>query len=158
MSRIEDFFNLPKEEKSDIAVSYETVMEKSIEVIENMSLNDKLNNALLPVNELETHDKEMDDIANTAKTTFDDLMELGKHMPDQHAGKVFETAGTMLDIALRAKDSKTNRKLKMLELQLKKYKIDKDEDTENNNKNNGLDRNEILALMKNKNIIDVPTK
>lgn len=115
---------------------------------------EKVDYALPTVIGLDTHDAEMDDIARKAVNTFNDLISLGGNVPDMHAGKIYEVAGQMLKTALDAKNSKADKKLKMIELQLKKVRaeqIDFDLGTGNNvgkNSQGGeFDRNELLKYI-----------
>jgi len=85
---------------------------------------DKIDAALPMIRDLETSDKELDDIADTAKQTFQDLMDLGKNVEARFAGEIFNNASKMLDTALAAKSNKINKKLKMIDLQLKKAQLD----------------------------------
>jgi hypothetical protein len=85
---------------------------------------DKIDAALPTIRDLETSDTELDDIANTARNTFQDLMDLGMNVEARFAGEIFNNASKMLDTALSAKNNKINKKLKMIELQLKKAQLD----------------------------------
>lgn len=121
-----------------------------------MSKADKIDAALPMVENLEASDGEMDDIADTAKDTFKDLMDLGMNVEARYAGDIFSTAARMLDTALNAKGAKIDRKLKMIDLQLKKARIDqvqaKQDDSTDSDEGNAvvLDRNALLEkLMKN---------
>jgi hypothetical protein len=68
-----------------------------------------------------------------------------------HAGKIYEVAGQMLKTALDAKNSKADKKLKMIELQLKKVRseqIDIDQGNGVIHANGGeFDRNELLKYI-----------
>ena len=88
---------------------------------------DKIDAALPTVRDLETGDRELDDLANKAQETFDDLMNLGMQVDSRYASEIFAVAGTMLGHALTAKTAKLNKKLKMVDLQLKKMKMDQDQ-------------------------------
>ena len=76
-----------------------------------------------------------------------------------HAGaKLMETANSMLKTAMEAKDSKVDRKLKMINLQMQKAKlehqIDKQEKKSDVNEIDGsgsvvIDRNELLRRISN---------
>jgi hypothetical protein len=98
----------------------------------------------------------MDDIHQKALDTFKDLVELGMNV-EVHAGaKLLETANAMLKTAMEAKDSKVDRKLKMINLQLQKAKLDfsKEKKTGGDNEleSDGsvtLDRNELLKRIQN---------
>ena len=88
---------------------------------------DKIDAALPTVRDLETGDRELDDLASKAQETFDDLMDLGMQVDSRYASEIFAVAGTMLGHALTAKTAKLNKKLKMVDLQLKKMKMDQDQ-------------------------------
>ena len=88
---------------------------------------DKIDAALPTVRDLETGDRELDDLANMAKESYDNLMDLGMQVDSRYASEIFAVAGTMLGHALTAKTAKLNKKLKMVDLQLKKMKMDQDQ-------------------------------
>ena len=90
------------------------------EIQHTLSAVDKIDAALPTIRDLETSDNELDDIASTARKTFDDLMDLGMNVEARFSGEIFNNASRMLDTALTAKTNKINKKLKMVELQLKK--------------------------------------
>jgi len=79
------------------------------------------------VRDLETGDRELDDLAAKAQETFDDLMDLGMQVDSRYSSEIFAVASTMLGHALTAKTAKLNKKLKMVDLQLKKLKMDQDQ-------------------------------
>jgi hypothetical protein len=87
---------------------------------------DKIDAALPMVRDLETGDKELDDLAAKAQETFDNLMDLGFNVDSRYSAEIFAVAGAMLGHALTAKTAKLNKKLKMVDLQLKKMKQDQD--------------------------------
>lgn len=99
----------------------------SVSVIEStaMTLSDRVDVALPAVDDMGCHDSEMDDIAEKALSSYEDLIALGGQVSDKDAGKIFEVAATMLKTAMEAKEAKLNRKLRVVELQLKKLRIDK---------------------------------
>ena len=75
-----------------------------------------------------------------------------------HAGaKILETANQLLKTAKEAKDSKVDRKLKMINLQLQKAKLDHQKDRDTSKDDNelesegslNLDRNELLKRIAN---------
>ena len=66
----------------------------------------------------------MDDIADKAEDTFDNLMDLGMNVEARFSGQIFDTASKMLTITLNAKQAKIDKKLKMVELQLRKKALD----------------------------------
>jgi len=88
---------------------------------------DKIDAALPAVHDLETGDRELDDLATKATETFDDLMDLGMQVDSRYSSEIFAVASTMLGHALTAKTAKLNKKLKMIDLQMKKLKLDQDQ-------------------------------
>lgn len=120
---------------------------------------DKIDIALPTVRDLEASDHEMDELAELAKSKFEDLMELGMNMDPRFGGVVFQTAGTLLGHAITAKTAKMDKKLRMVALQLQKARLDhqmsKDDPDSKPVEGQGviLDRNELLnqILQKNKN-------
>ena len=61
---------------------------------------DKIDAALPMIRDLETSDTELDEIASTAKDTFQDLMDLGMNVEARFAGEIFNNASKMLDLSL----------------------------------------------------------
>jgi hypothetical protein len=116
---------------------------------------EKIENALPQVRGLEATDTEMDELAELAKDSYTDLMELGMQVDSRFAAEIFSTAGTMLGHAITAKTAKVNKKIKMIELQLKKAALDaklneKAKEIESIPQGNGstlLDRNELLKSL-----------
>ena len=157
MKKMEDFFNLPSSDNEPEVVeeqptrTKEQLMVDAREIYTSLSTAEKVDYALPTVNGLDTHDNEMDDIADKAIKTFEDLISLGGNVPDMHAGKIYEVAGQMLKTALEAKNAKADKKLRMIELQLKKVRaeqIDLDQGTGTRGGNGSeFDRNELLKLI-----------
>ena len=87
---------------------------------------DKIDQALPAIRDLESSDRELDEIADKATETFQNLSDLGFNVDSRYAAELFAVAGTMLGHALTAKTTKLNKKLKMLDLQMKKMKLDQD--------------------------------
>lgn len=128
--KLEELFNvevneempLTKEEASKVE---DTVSAKDIPELQTAMANvDKIDAALPSVRELDSSDKEMDDIADLAKDTFKDLMDLGMNVEARFSGEIFNNASRMLDTALSAKQHKVNKKLRMVDLQIKKASLD----------------------------------
>lgn len=124
----------------------------------NLEMSDKIDRALPLVADLEQNDKELDELASTAKQTFDELMDLGMSMEERFSGKVFEVASQMLGHAITAKNAKVDKKLRMVELQLKKRRLDMQEEKEAKNNDDApadgdgfvMDRNSLLEQILNK--------
>jgi|SRR6056300_130191 hypothetical protein len=121
----------------------------------SMAEFDKISAALPMVKGLgELADKELDELADKAKATYEDLMDLGMNVESRYAGRVFEVAVSSLRNAIDAKSAKLDKKLKMVELQLKKQAIDqKSGDAGNTIDAEGViitDRNAILDKILNR--------
>lgn len=138
----------PQEQKQLSVPEIETAMTKV----------DKIDAALPSVRDLETSDKEMDEIAQLAQDTFKDLMDLGMNVEARFSGEIFGNAARMLDTALTAKAHKVNKKLRMVDLQLKKATLDarlaKEQQSNGDVTTDGegvvLDRNTLLHQILNK--------
>jgi hypothetical protein len=123
--KLEDLFDLPSstadtdETVPDIATTQYAITE-----IDNAI--DKIDAALPSVRDLEASDGDMDELAQKATETFDDLMDLGMQVDSRYASEIFAVAGAMLGHALTAKTAKMNKKLKMIQLQLQKARLDLD--------------------------------
>jgi hypothetical protein len=124
--KLEELFDLP----SSTADTDETVPDIAVTqyaITEIDSAIDKIDAALPGVRDLEASDGDMDDLAQKATETFDDLMDLGMQVDSRYASEIFAVAGAMLGHALTAKTAKMNKKLKMIQLQLQKAKLDLDQ-------------------------------
>ena len=100
----------------------------------------------------------MDDLADLAKNSYKDLMDLGMQVDSRFSAEIFGVASNMLNHAITAKTAKMNKKLKMIELQLKKAVLDqknatREEEIESTPLGEGkaLDRNELLKILSVKN-------
>lgn len=85
---------------------------------------DKIDSALPGVRGLEANDAEMDSLADLAKSSYNDLMDLGMQVDSRFASEIFGVASNMLAHAITAKTAKMDKKLKMIDLQLKKMRLD----------------------------------
>ena len=114
--------NTPVEPVSETLTQEET----RTAIIEIDSTIDKIDEALPAIRDLEASDKDLDELANLAKQSYEDLSNLGMNVDSRFSAELFAVAGTMLGHALTAKTTKLNKKLKMIDLQLKKLKLDQD--------------------------------
>ena len=146
--RLEEEFNLPPMDDAE-PVSKEQAQTQIQTVEDALSVSEKINMALAEVRGMEAHDTEMDDIAQQAVESYEQLMSLGMNMTDMAAGPVFNNAANMLKIALEAKDSKTTRKLKQIDLMLKKARLDQQGAKADDSPSNitAMDRNELLKML-----------
>jgi|TARA_R110000803_G_scaffold177042_1_gene239442 hypothetical protein len=157
--KLEELLNLPdskeiikdarQEEKRNTAVVQAEDTQRDIQEL------DKIASALPSVKGLgEKADSELEDIAQRALSSYEDLMDLGMNVESRYASRVFEVAGGMLKTSLDAKVAKMDKKLKMIDLQLKKEKMDKDTVKNDGNIVAGegyvvTDRNSLLEKLKN---------
>ena len=155
----ETFGMIPDDDETDATADDTPTAEESNDIMlalnESIEETDKIDAALPSVNDLNDHDKDMDEIHRKAMDAFQDLFDLGMNVEIHAGAKVLETANQMLKTAMEAKDSKVDRKLRMISLQLQKARLDHAvEKEESKNKNDGdeiesegkvvLDRNELL--------------
>ena len=154
--KLEELFELASSEENDLTIPLPEVTE---EVTENaLSTLDKIEAALPQVKGLEAADSEMDELAELATASYKDLMDLGMQVESRFSSEIFNSASSMLGHAITAKTAKSNKKLKMLDLQMKKEQLDaknavKNEEVENTPLGEGkaLDRNELLKMFNSKN-------
>jgi hypothetical protein len=127
--KLEELFDFPPSGSESETTEPDTVPVTQLQLKEIDATIDKIDAALPMVRDLETGDGELDDLANMAKESYDNLMDLGMQVDSRYASEIFAVAGTMLGHALTAKTAKLNKKLKMVDLQLKKMKMDQDQAT-----------------------------
>jgi hypothetical protein len=151
--KLEDLFNLSSDDKDANQSNLEKAVVDVVTTDAYTNL-EKIENALPQVRGLETSDIEMDDLANLAKDSYKDLMDLGMQVDSRFSAEIFGIASNMLGHAITAKTAKINKKLKMIELQLKKANLDqktanKSEEIESTTLGEGkeLDRNELLKIL-----------
>lgn len=87
---------------------------------------DKIDQALVPIRNLDKMDSEMDAYATRAYDAFEDLMEIGEGVEERFAGDIFDAATKMMANAINAKQAKMDKKLKAIQLQIQKAKLDYD--------------------------------
>lgn len=92
---------------------------------ETLATIEKVENALPQVRDLETSDKEIDELAGLAKEAFNNLMDLGMQVDSRFSAEIFNSASSMLGHAITAKTAKVNKKLRMIDLQLKKAELER---------------------------------
>jgi len=162
--KLEQEFNLPSMDELK-ELSQQDVVEVGIEpeatsiasapaevVTTALTNAEKIDSALPSVEGVTKHDGDMENIAERAMDSYEELMSLGMNVQDAHAGRIFETAGKMLQIAMDSKNAKVDKKLRMIDLQLKKLRIDAMEGTNSGNNDNTavMDRNQLLQFLNKK--------
>lgn len=155
--KLEEEFNLPPiDEVRDHDDSISNIEKFDVEikdVEEALSIAEKIDLALKNVQGLADHDYEMDDIAQQAVDSYQQLMNLGMNVSDRDAGSIFDSAAKMLKTALEAKDSKINSKLKQIDMMIKKARLDNNtvgSSQDINSSTTVLDRNELLKIINDK--------
>ena len=151
--KLSELFELPEPEQEVNELNIEKA-EADIVTQEAYTNLEKIERALPQVRGLEASDTEMDELADLAKSSYKDLMDLGMQVDSRFASEIFNSAGTMLGHAITAKTAKINKKLKMIDLQLRKAGLDqkaqsKVEEIESTPVGEGsvLDRNELLRTL-----------
>jgi hypothetical protein len=125
--KFETLFGFDKLDNEETVISETmTTEETRTAIVEIDDTIDKIDAALPAIRDLDASDRELDDIADLAKQSYEDLTDLGMNVDSRFAAELFAVAGNMLGHALTAKTTKLNKKLKMLDLQLRKLKLDQD--------------------------------
>lgn len=153
--KLEELFNLGDSNDEDAIGPIQEPIETGLINQETLATIEKIENALPEVKGLQSSDNEMDEIADLAKESFNNLMDLGMQVDSRFSAEIFSVASTMLGHALTAKTSKMQKKLKMIDLQLKKAELDrklaatKDGEPEKTPLGTAqvIDRNELLKMI-----------
>ena len=119
-------FNELEAEQESAESAPQTTEETKTAIVEIDATIDKIDQALPAIRDLDSSDKELDEIAELAKESYQNLSDLGFNVDSRYASELFAVASTMLGHALTAKTTKLNKKLKMIDLQMKKLKLDQD--------------------------------
>lgn len=160
--KLRELFDLPELDSIEDVSAEETlkVIEENKDVIQQVDdAIDKIDAALPMVKDLSASDDDLDELAEMAKSRFEDLMDLGMNMDPRFSGVVLQSASTLLGHAITAKTAKIDKKLKMVQLQLQKARLDHQvskanpDDKPVEGQGIVLDRNALLEsiIQKNKN-------
>ena len=122
--KLEDLFDLPSSVEIETENEIPNIAETRAQLAVIDDAIDKIDSALPAVRDLDASDGEMDELADLAKDSYKDLMDLGMQVDSRFASEIFNVAGTMLGHAITAKTAKMNKKLKVIDLQLKKMRLD----------------------------------
>ena len=122
--KLEALFDLPEVEVPDVDPIMENIGVQQSMLSEANSIIDRIDLALPQVSELDAADAEMDELADLARSKFEDLMDLGMNVEARFSGTILQTAGVLLGHAITAKQAKIDKKLRMIDLQLKKARLD----------------------------------
>jgi hypothetical protein len=124
--KLEALFNLPEQAAEEISVEdAQHIIDENQDIINQVNgAIDKIDAALPLVRDLETGDTELDELANMATKSYQDLIDLGMNVDARFSGTILQTAGTLLGHAIAAKTAKMDKKLRMINLQLSKQRLD----------------------------------
>ena len=123
--KLEELFELPPAEDAPEVDAGTPAAEDLRTQLQNLDATiDKVDAALPGVRGLESTDEEMDGLAELAKDSYKDLMDLGMQVDSRFASEIFSVASNMLGHAITAKTAKLDKKLKMIDLQMKKMRLD----------------------------------
>ena len=156
--KLEEEFNLPSIDEATAQENTEATQKFDVAEVTAVDIEDvktalsnaeKIDHALQNLKGLEEHDNEMDDIAQQAVDSYQQLMNLGMNVGDREAGSIFDSAAKMLKTALEAKDSKIDSKLKQIDLMIKKGRLDNNAKESSGTASGGqaVDRNELLKII-----------
>ena len=154
--KLEELFNLPSASENASPEEIKQVLEDNRDMITAVDQAiDKIDASLPMVRDLEAGDQELDELANLAKSSAQDLLDLGMSVEARFSGTIFQTAGVLLGHAISAKQAKLDKKLRMVQLQLQKAKLDHTISKDSKSKDESddvvegqgvvLDRNALLA-------------
>jgi hypothetical protein len=124
--KLEELFDLPpSDDDLDTEPAAEPALPTTRETLQALDeAIDKVDAALPAVRGLDATDKDMDELADLAKDSYNNLMDLGMQVDSRFASEIFSVASNMLGHAITAKTAKLDKKLKMIDLQMKKLRLD----------------------------------
>jgi hypothetical protein len=121
--KLEDLFDLPPTQ-AEVEAAVPAIEENRNAIALIDATIDKIDAALPAIKGLDATDQEMDELSDLAKSSYNDLMDLGMQVDSRFASEIFSVASNMLGHAITAKTAKLDKKLKMIDLQMKKMKMD----------------------------------
>ena len=121
--KLEELFDLPPTE-AEVEAAVPSIEENRNTIALIDATIDKIDAALPAIRGLDATDQEMDELSDLAKSSYNDLMDLGMQVDSRFASEIFSVASNMLGHAITAKTAKLDKKLKMIDLQMKKMKMD----------------------------------
>lgn len=149
--------DLAEQEAELEALKNEEPLETVEAVTSALEKSQKLSQNILDLQGKDSHDSEMDDISVVAMEGYQQMLDLGLDSSPAHSGKMFESAVQLLRVSLDAKNSKTDKKLKILKLQLDQAKFERQLGLDNGGESViesegviSMDRNALLQAFKEK--------
>lgn len=96
------------------------------------------------------HDTEMNEIADEAMESYREFKDLALNCTPAHAGKIAETAANMLRLAMEARNSKSDKKLRMWRLQLDQARLLRDLERDQGPEEGVIDNEDAIRIDRNK--------
>ena len=123
--KLEELFDLPSSDNDqDADPATEPALPTTRETLQALDeAIDKVDAALPAVRGLDATDQDLDELADLAKGSYKDLIDLGMQVDSRFASEIFGVASNMLGHAITAKTAKLDKKLKMIDLQMKKLRL-----------------------------------
>jgi len=128
--QLESLFDLPPAE------SFAEPEPPKTEIVESASdtpLFDRVNQALPQVRGLGVGEQEVDEIADEAMKSYQEIKELAMNLEPKYSSELLAVAASLLQTALTARQGKTDTKLKAVRLQLQAYQAQQKSLTDQNN-------------------------
>lgn len=160
--KLEELFNIPAAPVMGTPTEAENLEDAKSHIQENTAILaaadaaiDKIDIALPTVTDLDTSDKDLDELSDLAKETFTSLIDLSMNVEPRFSGPILQSASTLLGHAVTAKVAKIDKKLKMVSLQLQKARLDQAKENKSPSEKavDGegvvIDRNELLQQILN---------
>lgn len=147
MRKLEELLDLPPVESYQDHSDTTEPVQVTAEPVNLVSVEEKITHALSAVTDLDRHDSEMDEIAQRALESYEELREYGLNSSDAHAARILEVAGQMLKTALEARNSKNERRLRTIDLQLKALRAQQASGTQPDRNSGEFDRNQLIQLL-----------
>jgi hypothetical protein len=124
---IEDELNLPRLEDALAAIAAEQPEEQvNLEVEKMANALQNVDTAALPSRDptgVSEHENEADEIIKLAMSSYKDLFDLGFNIEPKNAGaNAFSPAAKFLELALKASQSKTDRKMEKIKAVMEQEK------------------------------------
>jgi hypothetical protein len=153
--KIDDTLGLPRLSEILKQTNNAQLLEAASDLPQAISNIEKLEIAVSTVEDnLVDHDQEMDELTKIALEDYRKLMDLGFNTEARIAGSIFEPAVGILRLAMDAKNSKIDKKLRLMRLQIDQQRLKQSQTQEDfSNVEEGIviaDRNRILEAIKNK--------
>lgn len=131
MKKLNDVFNLPEEDDSDIDETVDIEEHKEPEkdtitynIADFEPVISKANEISREIRDTENIDKDFDDLSKRSMEVFELLVDIGQNIEDKHVSDIFDVASKMMTNSISAKTHKMERKLKAINLEIQNHKAD----------------------------------